>query len=84
MVAMAAALMPEPSVLALDEPSAGLSPKNAELLFVAIRRIVEAGVTLLMIEQNTRLGLTVAARGLVLVSGQVRAEGPAPSFWPMA
>lgn len=77
MVAMAAALMPEPSVLALDEPSAGLSPKNAELLFVAIRRIVEAGVTLLMIEQNTRLGLTVAAQGLVLVAGQVKAHAPA-------
>jgi ABC-type branched-subunit amino acid transport system ATPase component len=76
MVAMAAALMPEPSVLALDEPSAGLSPKNAELLFAAIARIASAGVTLLMIEQNTRLGLTVASRGLVLVAGQVKAEAP--------
>ncbi|WP_127088614.1 ABC transporter ATP-binding protein [Aquabacter cavernae] len=77
MVAMAAALMPEPSVLALDEPSAGLSPKNAELLFAAIARIASTGVTLLMIEQNTRLGLAVAARGLVLVAGQVKAEAPA-------
>lgn len=77
MVAMAAALMPEPTVLALDEPSAGLSPKNAELLFAVIARIAAAGVTLLMIEQNTRLGLAAAARGLVLVAGRVRAEAPA-------
>ncbi|MCG5237226.1 ABC transporter ATP-binding protein [Xanthobacter oligotrophicus] len=80
MVAMAAALMPEPTVLALDEPSAGLSPKNAELLFAAIARIAAAGVTLLMIEQNTRLGLSVAARGLVLVAGQVKAEAPAEAL----
>lgn len=77
MVAMGAALMPEPSVLALDEPSAGLSPRNAELLFGAIARIATAGVTLLMIEQNTRLGLSIADQGLVLVAGQVKAHAPA-------
>lgn len=77
MVAMGAALMPEPSVLALDEPSAGLSPRNAELLFGAIARITTAGVTLLMIEQNTRLGLSIADEGLVLVAGQVKACAPA-------
>lgn len=77
MVAMGAALMPEPSVLALDEPSAGLSPRNAELLFTAIARIAKAGVTLLLIEQNTRLGLSIADEGLVLVAGQVKARAPA-------
>ncbi|MBE7196431.1 MAG: ATP-binding cassette domain-containing protein [Parafilimonas terrae] len=77
MVAMAAALMPAPALLALDEPSAGLSPRNAGLLFAAIARIVESGVAVFMIEQNTRLGLGAVEDGLVLVAGQVRARAPA-------
>lgn len=77
MVAMAAALMPQPSVLALDEPSAGLSPRNAEGLFDVIGRIAASGVTLLIVEQNTRLGLAVADRGVVLVSGRIRLDTPA-------
>lgn len=77
MVAMAAALMPQPSVLALDEPSAGLSPRNAEGLFDVIGRIAASGVTLLIVEQNTRLGLAVADRGIVLVSGRIRLDAPA-------
>lgn len=77
MVAMAAALMPNPSFLALDEPSAGLSPKNAEALFAVIGRIAKTGITLLMIEQNVRLGLGAVQQGLVLVAGAVRASAPA-------
>lgn len=77
MVAMAAALMPEPSVLALDEPSAGLSPRNAEILFEVIGRIAASGVTLLIVEQNTRLGLGAADHGIVLVNGRVRLAAPA-------
>lgn len=77
MVAMASALMPEPAVLALDEPSAGLSPRNAELLFQIIGRIARSGVTLFLIEQNTRLGLGASDHGLVLVAGEVRLAGPA-------
>lgn len=77
MVAMAAALMPSPSFLALDEPSAGLSPKNAEVLFAVIARVVQTGITLLMIEQNTRLGLGAVQRGMVLVAGEVRADARA-------
>jgi ABC-type branched-subunit amino acid transport system ATPase component len=77
MVAMAAALMPGPTVLALDEPSAGLSPRNAEMLFGIIHRIADSGVTLLLIEQNTRLGLGAADNGVVLVAGQVRLAAPA-------
>ncbi|KAF1042757.1 ABC transporter ATP-binding protein [Xylophilus sp.] len=76
MVAMAAALMPAPAFLALDEPSAGLSPVNAGRLFEVIDRVAQAGVTLFMIEQNTRLGLRAADRGVVLVAGQVRADAP--------
>ena len=77
MVAMAAALMPEPSVLALDEPSAGLSPRNAEILFEVIGRIAASGVTLLIVEQNTRLGLGAADHGIVLVNGRIRLAAPA-------
>jgi ABC-type branched-subunit amino acid transport system ATPase component len=77
MVAMAAALMPNPSVLALDEPSAGLSPRNAELLFEIIGRVAASGVTMLIVEQNTRLGLGAADQGIVLVSGKVRLAAPA-------
>lgn len=77
MVAMAAALMPSPSVLALDEPSAGLSPRNAEMLFDVIRRVADSGVTLLIVEQNTRLGLGAADQGIVLVNGHIRLNAPA-------
>ncbi|MFT4115256.1 ABC transporter ATP-binding protein [Bradyrhizobium sp.] len=76
MVAMGAALMPSPTILALDEPSAGLSPRNAELLFAAIRRIAANGVSLFLIEQNTRLGLGAARTGLVLVAGKVKVISP--------
>lgn len=77
MVAMAAALMSKPSVLALDEPSAGLSPRNAEILFEVIRRIAASGVTLLIVEQNTQLGLGAADQGIVLVDGRIRLSAPA-------
>lgn len=76
MVAMGAALMPSPRLLALDEPSAGLSPLNASRLFEVVQRVAQTGVTLFMIEQNTRLGLDAADQGLVLVAGQVRARAP--------
>lgn len=76
MVAMGAALMPSPRLLALDEPSAGLSPLNASRLFEVVQRVAQTGVTLFMIEQNTRLGLAAADQGLVLVAGQVRARAP--------
>lgn len=80
MAAVAAALMQQPSVLVLDEPSAGLSPRNATLLFERIADVRRTGVTLLMIEQNVRLGLTVADHGVVLVNGQVRRQRAAKAL----
>lgn len=77
MAAMASALMQNPSVLVLDEPSAGLSPRNAGLLFERIAGIRATGVTLLMIEQNVKLGLKVADTGVVLVAGQLKLSAPA-------
>ena len=78
MAAMAAALMQNPSLLVLDEPSAGLSPRNASLLFDRIADIRKTGITLLMIEQNVRLGLRVADHGVVLVNGEIRLRASAP------
>lgn len=77
MLAIACALMSAPSILLLDEPSAGLSPKYAEEMFAAVRRINQTGVTIFMIEQNTALGLRCADIGVVLAAGSVRAVAPA-------
>lgn len=70
MLAMARALMTEPSVLLLDEPSAGLSPMMQDDVFDRIARINEAGVSVLMVEQNARRCLQIAHRGYVLDQGR--------------
>jgi branched-chain amino acid transport system ATP-binding protein len=66
MVAMGRALMMEPSVLLLDEPSAGLSPVMQDEVFVQTRRINKAGVSVIMVEQNARRCLQICDRGYVL------------------
>ena len=70
MVAMGRALMMEPSVLLLDEPSAGLSPALQDEVFVRCRRINQEGVAILMVEQNARRCLQVVHRAYVLDQGQ--------------
>jgi branched-chain amino acid transport system ATP-binding protein len=75
MLAMARALMPEPHVLLLDEPSAGLAPAFVEAIFEKVREINEAGVTLVMVEQNARRALGMSDRGYVLDLGQNRFQG---------
>jgi ABC-type branched-subunit amino acid transport system ATPase component len=70
MVAMGRALMMEPSVLLLDEPSAGLSPVMQDEVFVQTRRINRAGVSVIMVEQNARRCLQVCDRGYVLDQGR--------------
>lgn len=70
MVAMARALMMEPSVLLLDEPSAGLSPKNQDEAFTRIQQVNEAGVAVLMVEQNAHHCLRISHRGYVLDQGR--------------
>jgi branched-chain amino acid transport system ATP-binding protein len=62
--------MMEPSVLLLDEPSASLSPANQDEIFDRIRQINEAGVSIVMVEQNARRCLQVADRGYVLDQGR--------------
>jgi branched-chain amino acid transport system ATP-binding protein len=75
MLAAARALLTEPQVLMLDEPSAGLSPKLVGQVFDTLRRISEAGVTLVLVEQNVRAALTLTNRALVLVDGKLAHDG---------
>ena len=70
MVAMGRALMMEPSVLLLDEPSAGLSPVMQDEVFVQTRRINRAGVSVIMVEQNASRCLQISDRGYVLDQGR--------------
>ncbi|QCB93482.1 ABC transporter ATP-binding protein [Cellulomonas shaoxiangyii] len=70
MVAMARALMPEPSVLLLDEPSAGLSPVRQDEAFLRTRRINKAGVSVVIVEQNARRALQICDRAYVLDQGR--------------
>jgi branched-chain amino acid transport system ATP-binding protein len=77
MVAMARALMARPRVLLLDEPSMGLAPMIVEQVFETIRQINGSGVTVLLVEQNAVMALSIAATGYVLESGRVLFSGPA-------
>jgi branched-chain amino acid transport system ATP-binding protein len=70
MVAIGRALMSEPKLLLLDEPTAGLSPAYLEKIFDLILDIARSGVTVLMVEQNARQALRIAAMGHVLVNGR--------------
>jgi len=69
-LAMAIALITEPSVLLLDEPTAGLSPAAADEIFELIRGLSQQGLAILMVEQNALLGLEYGNRGIVLVAGK--------------
>ncbi len=75
MVAMGKALMLEPKILLLDEPTAGLSPKFRGEIFETVKKINSAGTPILMVEQNAKQALGIANRGYVLVDGKNRFEG---------
>ena len=77
MLAVARALIVEPSVLILDEPSAGLSPKIVSEVFQRLKAINGSGVTVVLVEQNVKAALAIADRAVVLVEGQLRHEGTA-------
>jgi ABC-type branched-subunit amino acid transport system ATPase component len=76
MVAMAKALMPDPKLLLLDEPSAGLAPAFVDAIFEKTEEVNRSGVTVVMVEQNARRALAMSDRGYVLDLGQDRFEGP--------
>src|SRR5262249_18654850 len=80
MLAVARALIVEPSVLILDEPSAGLSPKIVEQVFSRLKEINRTGVTIVLVEQNVKAALAIADRAVILVEGRLRHEGPAATL----
>ncbi|HTN67545.1 MAG TPA: ABC transporter ATP-binding protein [Burkholderiaceae bacterium] len=77
MVAVGRALMANPRVLMLDEPSAGLSPKLVGILFGKVREVRDIGVTILMVEQNAKAALAISDRGYVLAEGREQVSGGA-------
>jgi branched-chain amino acid transport system ATP-binding protein len=75
MLAIGRALMSDPKLLLLDEPSLGLAPKLVEQIFEAIVEVAKGGLTILLVEQNTRLALETASRAYVLVTGELALSG---------
>ena len=75
MLAMGRALMSKPSLLMLDEPSMGLAPILVEQIFDIVRELNQHGTTILLVEQNANMALSVAHRGYVLETGKIVATG---------
>lgn len=75
MLAMGRALMSRPKLLMLDEPSMGLAPVVVETIFETIEALNEQGITILLVEQNANLALSIADRGYVLETGEIRLTG---------
>src|SRR5438309_160983 len=80
MCAIGRALMSEPSVLLLDEPSLGLAPIVVDQMFDAIRALHRDGMTILLVEQNLAAALEIATRGYVIETGQMKMQGTAPEL----
>jgi branched-chain amino acid transport system ATP-binding protein len=80
MLAMGRALMAEPTVLLLDEPSMGLAPVLVDSIFETIQELNDAGTTILLVEQNARVALQIADRGYVVETGEIVLSGSAESL----
>ena len=77
MLAMGRALMSHPKTILMDEPSMGLSPKLVKEIFSIIRKLHEQGITILLVEQNAKMALSIADRAYVLETGRIAMEGDA-------
>lgn len=77
MLAMSRALMSKPKLLLLDEPSMGLSPLLVETVFDTVKKLHRSGLSILLVEQNAHMALSVADRLYVLATGRIELEGPA-------
>ncbi len=80
MLAMGRAMMADPKVLLLDEPSMGLAPVLVDSIFDTIQELNEAGTTILLVEQNARVALQIANRGYVLETGEIVLSGSAETL----
>jgi branched-chain amino acid transport system ATP-binding protein len=80
MVAIGRALMSRPRLLLMDEPSMGLAPALVQQNFTIIKQVHEAGVAILMVEQNAAMALSIADRGYVLATGEIVLSGSAESL----
>ncbi len=76
MLAISRALMSRPRLLLLDEPSLGLAPQVVETIFRILREVNARGVSILLVEQNAHLALTLAHYGYVLETGEIAMAGP--------
>ena len=81
MVAMARAMMAKPKLLLLDEPSMGLAPLMVETIFEVIQKLNQQGMTILLVEQNARLALSMADRAYVMESGAITLSGSADQLF---
>ena len=81
MVAIARGLMSHPKLLLLDEPSLGLAPLIVQQVYKVIAEIRREGTTVLLVEQNAHMALSVADRGYVLETGRLVAEGKPEALW---
>ena len=77
MLAMGRALMSHPKTILMDEPSMGLSPKLVKEIFSILRKLHEQGITILLVEQNAKMALSIADRAYVLETGRITMEGDA-------
>jgi branched-chain amino acid transport system ATP-binding protein len=75
MLAIGRALMSQPRVLLLDEPSLGLAPILVQEIFYIVQRLNEAGTTILLVEQNAQVALSISHRGYVLQTGEIALSG---------